>query len=75
MELAGNLRGGVPIATPVFDGASEGEIKDWLKIAGLPQSGQATLMDGRTGEAFDREVTVGYMYMLKLNHLDRKSVV
>ena len=69
MELAGNLRGGVPIATPVFDGASEGEIKDWLKIAGLPQSGQATLMDGRTGEAFDREVTVGYMYMLKLNHL------
>jgi DNA-directed RNA polymerase subunit beta len=69
MELAGNLRGGVPIATPVFDGASEKDIKKWLEIAGLPASGQATLVDGRTGEVFDRKVTVGYMYMLKLNHL------
>jgi DNA-directed RNA polymerase subunit beta len=68
-ELANNLRGGVPIATPVFDGASEAEIKEWLKIAELPSSGQARLVDGRTGEPFDREVTVGYMYMLKLNHL------
>ena len=68
-ELANNLRGGVPIATPVFDGASEAEIKEWLKIADLPQSGQATLIDGRTGQPFDRQVTVGYMYMLKLNHL------
>lgn len=68
-ELANNLRGGVPIATPVFDGASEAEIKEWLKIAELPSSGQARLIDGRTGEPFDREVTVGYMYMLKLNHL------
>ena len=69
VELAGNLRGGVPIATPVFDGASEKDIKKWLEIAGLPTSGQATLVDGRTGEVFDREATVGYMYMLKLNHL------
>jgi DNA-directed RNA polymerase subunit beta len=69
MELAGNLRGGVPIATPVFDGASEKDIKKWLELAGLPASGQATLVDGRTGEVFDRKVTVGYMYMLKLNHL------
>ena len=68
-ELAGNLRRGIPIATPVFDGANETEIKRWLKLAGLPQSGQARLIDGRTGEPFDREVTVGYMYMLKLNHL------
>ena len=68
-ELANNLRGGVPIATPVFDGANEAEIKEWLKIADLPQSGQASLVDGRTGQPFDREVTVGYMYMLKLNHL------
>ncbi|MDH3645537.1 MAG: DNA-directed RNA polymerase subunit beta [Gammaproteobacteria bacterium] len=68
-ELAGNLRGGVPMATPVFDGANEDEIKQLLELAGLPQSGQATLTDGRTGERFDREVTVGYMYMLKLNHL------
>jgi len=68
-ELAHNLRGGVPIATPVFDGAKESEIKEWLKIAGLPQSGQARLIDGRTGDHFDRPVTVGYMYMLKLNHL------
>ncbi len=69
VELAGNLRGGVPMATPVFDGATEEEIKGLLSLAQLPQSGQATLIDGRTGEAFDRQVTVGYMYMLKLNHL------
>ena len=69
IELAGNLRGGVPIATPVFDGASEAEIKQMLKLAGLPESGQTFLIDGRTGEQFDRPVTVGYMYMLKLNHL------
>jgi DNA-directed RNA polymerase subunit beta len=69
MELAENLREGIPMATPVFDGASESEIKAMLKLADLPQSGQTTLYDGRTGDAFDREVTVGYMYMLKLNHL------
>jgi DNA-directed RNA polymerase subunit beta len=68
-ELAGNLRGGVPMATPVFDGAPETAIKRMLELADLPASGQTTLYDGRTGEAFDREVTVGYMYMLKLNHL------
>ena len=69
LELGGNIRGGVPIATPVFDGASEAEIKDMLELAGLPRSGQTILYDGRTGDAFDRPVTVGYMYMLKLNHL------
>jgi len=69
ITLAKNLRGGVPIATPVFDGAKEHEIKHLLKLADLPESGQMTLYDGRTGEAFDRPVTVGYMYMLKLNHL------
>ena len=69
IELADNLRGGVPIATPVFDGASEAEIKKLLKLAELPESGQTFLIDGRTGEKFDRPVTVGYMYMLKLNHL------
>ncbi len=69
MELAENLRHGVPIATPVFDGASEVQIKGMLKLAGLPESGQVQLFDGRTGDAFDRPVTVGYMYMLKLNHL------
>ena len=69
IELAGNLRGGVPMATPVFDGAAESEIKGMLELAGLPASGQTTLYDGRTGDKFDREVTVGYMYMLKLNHL------
>jgi DNA-directed RNA polymerase subunit beta len=68
-ELAGNLRNGVPIATPVFDGASELEIKNLLELAGLPRSGQTTLIDGRTGEYFERPTTVGYMYMLKLNHL------
>jgi len=69
MELSGNLRRGVPMATPVFDGAAEAEIKAMLDLAGLPRSGQTTLYDGRTGDAFDRQVTVGYMYMLKLNHL------
>jgi DNA-directed RNA polymerase subunit beta len=69
LELAGNLRGGVPMATPVFDGAEEREIKAMLKLAGLPESGQTVLSDGRTGEQFERPVTVGYMYMLKLNHL------
>lgn len=69
MELAENLRKGLPIATPVFDGASEDQIKGMLKLAGLPESGQVQLFDGRTGDAFDRPVTVGYMYMLKLNHL------
>ena len=69
VELASNLENGVPIATPVFDGAAEAEIKNLLELAGLPRSGQATLFDGRTGLAFDRPVTVGYMYMLKLNHL------
>ena len=68
-ELADNLRGGVPMATPVFDGASEPEIKDLLDLAQLPRDGQTRLFDGRTGEAFDRPVTVGYMYMMKLNHL------
>jgi len=68
-DLARNLRSGVPMATPVFDGAEEQEIKGMLELAGLPESGQITLYDGRTGDAFDRPVTVGYMYMLKLNHL------
>ncbi len=68
-ELADNLRSGVPMATPVFDGAHENEIKTMLRLAGLPESGKASLYDGRTGEAFDRPVTIGYMYMLKLNHL------
>jgi DNA-directed RNA polymerase subunit beta len=67
--LAANLRNGVPMATPVFDGANEGEIKRMLRLADLPESGQTWLFDGRTGERFDRPVTVGYMYMLKLNHL------
>ena len=69
LELAGNLRAGVPMATPVFDGAAESEIKDMLELAGIDESGQVTLCDGRTGEAFDRPVTVGIMYMLKLHHL------
>jgi DNA-directed RNA polymerase subunit beta len=67
--LAGNLRHGVPMATPVFDGAAESDIKGLLALAELPLSGQTWLYDGRTGERFDRQVTVGYMYMLKLNHL------
>jgi len=69
IEMAGNLRKGVPMATQVFDGAKESEVKDMLALADLPTSGQMQLYDGRTGEAFDRETTVGYMYMLKLNHL------
>jgi DNA-directed RNA polymerase subunit beta len=68
-EMANNLREGVPMATPVFDGAPETEIKRLLELANLPTSGQTTLYNGRTGDRFDRPVTVGYMYMLKLNHL------
>ena len=69
LRLAENLRKGMPIATPVFDGAKEAEIKELLQLGDLPTSGQITLFDGRTGEQFERPVTVGYMYMLKLNHL------
>ena len=69
LTLAQNLTDGVPMATPVFDGAAEAEIKKMLELADLPLSGQTVLHDGRTGEAFEREVTVGYMHMLKLNHL------
>jgi len=69
LELASNLRNGVPMATPVFDGAKEEEVKDMLELAGLPTSGQTTLYDGRSGEKLDRPVTIGYMYILKLNHL------
>ena len=69
LRLAENLTDGVPMATPVFDGANEAEIKSMLTLADLPTSGQTILHDGRTGEAFDRPVTVGYMHMLKLNHL------
>jgi DNA-directed RNA polymerase subunit beta len=69
LGLAANLKAGVPFATPVFDGATEVEIKSMLELAGLPTSGQITLHDGRTGEAFDRPVTVGYMHVLKLHHL------
>ena len=67
--LCQNLRDGVPVATPVFDGATETELQEMLRLADLPETGQTTLFDGRTGEPFDRPVTVGYMYMLKLNHL------
>lgn len=69
VEMAYNLKSGVPIATPVFDGAKEKDIKDLLKTCGLNKSGQVSLYDGRTGLPFDRQVTVGYMYMLKLDHL------
>ncbi|WP_372598597.1 DNA-directed RNA polymerase subunit beta [Amphritea sp.] len=69
MELAKNLKGGVPLATAVFDGAKEAEVKELLRMAGLSDTGQFTLFDGRTGDQFSRPVTVGYMYMLKLNHL------
>ena len=69
LELCHNLKNGVPMATPVFDGAKEAEIKEMLKLANLPETGQTTLYDGRTGDKFDRPVTVGFMYMLKLNHL------
>jgi len=69
LELANNLRSGVPMATPVFDGIKEKDIKSLLKMADLPESGQIQLFDGRTGDPFDRDITVGYMHMLKLNHL------
>jgi DNA-directed RNA polymerase subunit beta len=69
IELGGNLRHGVPIATPVFDGAKEADIEKMLDLAGLEHSGQVTVFDGRTGESFDRKVTVGFIYMLKLHHL------
>ena len=69
IELGGNLRHGVPIATPVFDGAKEADIEKMLDLAGLDHSGQVNVFDGRTGEVFDRKVTVGYIYMLKLHHL------
>ena len=69
LDLAENLREGVPMATPVFDGAKESEVKSMLELAGLPSSGQTQLFDGRTGEKFDRKTTLGYMYILKLNHL------
>ena len=69
LNLAENLRGGVPMATPVFDGANEEEIKEMLQLADLPVTGQTKLIDGRTGEYFDRDITVGYMNVLKLNHL------
>ena len=69
MELGRNLSHGVPIATPVFDGAKEADIEEMLKLAGFDASGQSTVYDGRTGDAFDRKVTVGYIYMLKLHHL------
>ena len=69
LALAENLRAGVPMATPVFDGAREESIKELLRMAEIPDSGQLTLYDGRSGDQFDRPVTVGYMYMLKLNHL------
>jgi DNA-directed RNA polymerase subunit beta len=69
VELAENLKGGVPFATPVFDGAHESEIKTMLELAGLPSNGQVELFDGRTGDSFERQVTVGYMHVLKLHHL------
>jgi DNA-directed RNA polymerase subunit beta len=68
-ELAENLRNGVPMATPVFDGASEAQIKAMLKLGDVPENGKLVLYDGRTGNQFDNPVAVGYMYMLKLNHL------
>jgi len=69
MRLVRNLQDGVPMATPVFDGATEKRIRELLTLADLPESGQTTLVDGRTGEKFERPATVGYMYLLKLNHL------
>ncbi|SFG99113.1 DNA-directed RNA polymerase subunit beta [Neptunomonas qingdaonensis] len=69
IELARNLRGGVPLATPAFDGAKEAEVKELLRMAGMNDTGQVSLFDGRSGDKFERQVTVGYMYMLKLNHL------
>jgi DNA-directed RNA polymerase subunit beta len=69
IDLAENLKGGVPMATPVFDGAREADVSAMLTLAGLDTSGQSDLFDGRTGDQFDRKVTVGYIYMLKLHHL------
>ena len=69
IEMSGNLRKGVPMATPAFDGADEEEVRQMLRLADLPESGQTTLYDGRTGDQFEREITVGYMHILKLNHL------
>ena len=69
IQQAQNLKRGVPMATPVFDGASEKNVRDMLKLADLDETGQVWLTDGRTGEVFDRKVTVGYIYMLKLHHL------
>ena len=69
LELASNLTGGLPVSTPAFNGAEEEEIKKMLSLADMPTTGQVVLYDGRTGDQFDRSVTVGYMYMLKLNHL------
>src|SRR5699024_3836996 len=69
VELAQNLKNGVPMGTPVFDGAREADVSEMLIKAGFDSSGQVTLFDGRSGEAFDRKVTVGYIYMLKLHHL------
>jgi DNA-directed RNA polymerase subunit beta len=69
VEMSNNLRGGVPFATPVFDGAEDKDIEDLLELAGLDKSGQVRLIDGRTGEYFDRNVTVGYIYIMKLHHL------
>src|SRR5206468_568745 len=69
MELASNLTAGIPMGTPVFDGAREPDVTAMLEKAGLDPSGQVTLFDGRSGEPFDRKVTVGYIYMLKLHHL------
>ena len=69
LEMSQTLRNGVPVATPVFDGANDGDIVEMLSKAGIDSSGQVQLHDGRTGEPFDRKVTVGYIYMLKLHHL------
>ena len=69
IQHANNLKRGLPMATPVFDGANEGDVSKMLELAGLDKSGQIELIDGRTGEYFDRKVTVGYIYMLKLHHL------
>ncbi|WGS66171.1 DNA-directed RNA polymerase subunit beta [Enterobacteriaceae bacterium ET-AT1-13] len=69
LVLAQNLKNGIPVSSPVFDGANEKEIKDFLNLGGVPESGQITLFDGQTGEKFERPITVGYMYILKLNHL------
>src|ERR1700686_1357015 len=74
VELGGNLRHGVPIATPVFDGAKEADIEKMLDLAGLDHSGQVSVFDGRTGDVFDRKVTVGYIYMLKLHHLGADKI-